>query len=87
METTEELVSDPILTFNYTLINTDNYSKIYSDISKINEGASPYEVRKYQDLIRKIIVDYGSRGSLESVLVSPQDLSDISNQIDQENLS
>lgn len=83
METTEELVSDPILNFNYTLINTDNYSKIYSDISKINEGASPYEVRKYQDLIRKIIVDYGSRGSLESVLVSPQDLSDISNQIDQ----
>ncbi|MFT9005529.1 MAG: SIR2 family protein [Liquorilactobacillus hordei] len=78
----EELVKDPQYNFDYTLISTDNYASIYSQILNINEGATPYEVHRYQKLIKKIIIDSGAKGSLQSVLISPTDLENLASEID-----
>ena len=83
MEIQDEIVKDEHLNFDYTLISTDNYSDIYNKVIEINEGATPYEVRKYNTLIKKLIMASGKKGALDSVLVSPSQLDDISQQIDE----
>lgn len=77
-----EIAYDNLLGLSYTSITTNNYSELYELLSKIDEGASPYEVRKYQKLIKKLIISAGSKGALESVLLSPTDLDEISDSID-----
>lgn len=79
---TSEVAYDHDLGLYYTSISTNNYSKIYELLSQIDEGASPYEVRKYQKLIKKLIISAGSKGALESVLLSPTDLDELSGDID-----
>lgn len=68
--------------FSYTLIKTDNFKKLFSRLQKINEGVSPYEVRKFESVIKKIIVSKGQKQALDSYLVSPQDLDNLSAKID-----
>lgn len=65
-----------------TAIDTDNYSYIYQQILKIDEGASPFEVKKYERLIRKLIISSGEKGTLKSVMISPDDLDDLDKRID-----
>ncbi len=81
---TEQIVKDSSLNhLNYILIKTDNYKDIFKQLSTINEGATPYEVRKFSGLIRKIIVQHGQSGNLNSVLVTPTQLDTLSKDIDQ----
>lgn len=79
----EGIENDPELGCRFTTIRTNNYSEIYSKIQKINQGVSPAEIRRYQHVIKKLIVERGKEGALETVLLSPSQLNeadDISNQ-------
>lgn len=58
------------LGINYNYIQTDNYKQIFEDLSKIDEGLSPYEVLKFQKAIKRIVVTAEKKGSLDTVLVS-----------------
>lgn len=83
-EVVEQIVQDPSLhQLTYTLIKTDNYKAIFSQLKMINEGATPYEVKKFNGLIKKLIVQQGQAGKLDSVLVTPTQLDDVSKDIDQ----
>ncbi|MEK5390228.1 SIR2 family protein [Margalitia sp. FSL K6-0131] len=89
-EDEEELIeykkSDDDLDCTYTVIETDNYSFIYKELLMINQGAYPSEVRKFQDLIKELIIDRGKKGALKSLLISPRELDEISERISDENL-
>lgn len=52
----------------YTALKTDNYSKIYSQIAKIEQGISPSEISKYETLFRRIIQIKGEEKELETVI-------------------
>lgn len=80
----EEIINDSELNLDYTAIRTNNYSELYKKLVTIDEGASPYEIRRYQELIKKLIISKGQEGALESVLVSPTELDDLSDQIDED---
>ncbi|WP_282803976.1 SIR2 family protein [Secundilactobacillus kimchicus] len=83
-EIVEQIVQDPSLhQLTYTLIKTDNYKAIFNQLKTINEGATPYEVKKFNGLIKKLIVQQGQMGKLDAVLVTPTQLDDISKEIDQ----
>lgn len=62
---------------HYTNINTDNYSEIYKKIAQIDQGVSPIEISKYQDMIKQIIVTRGKSGELKRVLISVGDLNNL----------
>ncbi|PHD57686.1 SIR2 family protein [Bacillus wiedmannii] len=70
----------------YTVIETDNYASIYKELLSINQGVYPSEVRKFQSLIRELIVDRGKKGSLKSALISPQQIDELGERINDENL-
>lgn len=82
MNTDENIISIEDSDITCTTINTDNYSAVYKEILKIDEGASPYEVKKYERLIRKLIISSGKKGTLKSVMISPDDLDDLDKRID-----
>lgn len=67
--------------WNYTLIRTDNYKSVYEKLVMINQGLSPVHVRKYNQVIKKLIVEKGKKGSLDSVLLSPDELGEIEEKI------
>jgi SIR2-like domain len=77
----EEQGSDHSKGWHYTLLRTDNYSLLYNKLSKINQGLSPSHVRKYNQLMRKLVVDRGRKGSLETVLLSLTDLQNVEEKI------
>ncbi|MSD84262.1 hypothetical protein GKC32_00490 [Lactobacillus curvatus] len=79
----EHIIQDKETGLTYTSLSTDNYTEIFSKLNTINQGASPKEVRKYTSLIRKLVEVSGQKGQLESVLVSPEKLDDINDQINQ----
>ncbi|GED63912.1 SIR2 family protein [Lysinibacillus fusiformis] len=79
----EETIFDSELNCRFTYVKTDNYSKIYEYIRKIDQGVAPSEVRKYQHLIKQIILDSGEKGQLNSVLVSPVELELIEKMLNQ----
>lgn len=58
----------------YTELATNNYSEIYSSISKIDQGITPSELFKYKDMFKTIIDDRGKAGKLDKVLTSFVDL-------------
>jgi hypothetical protein len=70
----EEVVNDKDLGCKLKVIKTDNFEKVFKTISTINQGIAPTEVRKYQHVIKKLIIDRGKKGSLNSVLLSPEEL-------------
>lgn len=63
--------------FGYSVIKTDNYKKIYDEIGKINLGLTPIEVLKYQQFVKDIVVSAEQKGTLDTVLVTPTELSDV----------
>lgn len=71
---TEQIVNNPSLNISHSILRTDNYKQIFSDIGKINQGLTPYEVNRFQESIKTIIVTAGKIGKLDSHLVSPQNL-------------
>lgn len=80
-EVIEQMNRDEILDIGYILVSTDNYSEIFNKVSQIDEGLTPYEVRKYQKVIRKIVDTAGASGNLDAVLVSSTQLESIEQQI------
>lgn len=85
-EIIEEVVHDNDLGCRMTVIRTDNFKYIYDRISEINQGVAPAEIRRYQHVIKKLIVDRGLNGTLDTVLLSPSDLDDIEEVIENKNL-
>lgn len=81
-EIQEEQISDYNLGWHYTLLRTENFKALYESLIKINQGLTPYHVRKYNQVIKKLIVDRGKKGSLDSVLLTPQELEGIEGKID-----
>lgn len=67
------------LNIHYTSIKTDNYIEVYNNISKINQGLTPNEIAKYSSAFKKIIQTKGQEGTLDTVLTSFIDLSDLPN--------
>jgi len=67
-------ITDQQLQVTYTSIETDNYKKIYEEISLVDEGLSPYDVLRYQRAIKNLIINEGEKGKLDNLLVSPSDL-------------
>uniref|UniRef100_UPI0036F41CBB hypothetical protein n=1 Tax=Photorhabdus kayaii TaxID=230088 RepID=UPI0036F41CBB len=61
----------------YTSIETDNYKKIYDEISNIDEGLPPYDILRYQRVIKQLILEEGEKGNLGSLLVTPYDLDEL----------
>lgn len=77
----EEMMRDQELDINYLHILTDNYGSLFNEISKINEGLSPKEILRYQRAIKNIVVAAGSKGRLDAVLVSPDQMENLEEQI------
>lgn len=73
-EFTEQIVNNPSINISHSIIKTDNYSELYREIIKIDQGLSPYEVSLFESKIKNIIVTAGANGKLSSVLVAPRDL-------------
>lgn len=82
----EEVIIDTDLGCRLTLIKTDNYYEVFRKISQINQGVAPSEVRRYQSVIRELIVERGKKGSLKAMLVSPGDLDEIEKTIGNKNI-
>ncbi|OEH86072.1 hypothetical protein BHU72_14680 [Desulfuribacillus stibiiarsenatis] len=82
----QEVISERDLGCKLKVIKTDNYKLIYDKISKINQGIAPTELRKYQQIVKKLIVDRGKKGTLKSVLISPEELDNLEENIQNRNL-
>lgn len=83
----EEVINDMDLGCKLKVIKTDNYAALFNKISSINQGIAPTEVRKYQHVIRQLIIDRGKKGSLRSVLISPEELDKIEQNLQNLNLT
>lgn len=82
----EQVINDTDLGCRITVIKTDNYSLIYQMLAKIDQGVAPAEVRRYQHVIKQLIIEKGRAGSLQSVLLSPNDLDDIEKNVADSNI-
>lgn len=85
-EITEHTFFDKDLGCEYTVLRTDNFQKICEILTEIDQGIHPAEVRKYQHVIKELIVNRGKRGSLNTLLLSPEELEDIERRIGDEKL-
>lgn len=79
----EKQILDRDSNMSYTHILTDNFKEIFKNLAQIDEGLTPYEVRKFNSVIKKLVVASGQKGALDTVLLSPVELDNISDQIDQ----
>lgn len=82
-ELIEQMSRDEVLDIGYIHIYTDNFKKVYDKISQINEGLTPYEVLRYERAIKELVLAAGSKGALDSVLISPSQIDDLEDQIAQ----
>lgn len=83
LEISETIQSNSTGKIGYTHLKTDNYKLIFDKISNIDEGLTPFEIMKYNDAIRNLIVTSGTQGALRSVLIAPTDLDNIIDDINQ----
>lgn len=83
LEIVSKQITDQQLQVTYTSVETDNYKKIYDEISTVNEGLSPYDVLRYQRAIKTLIVNEGEKGNLHSLLVSLADLDKLEDSVKQ----
>ncbi|MGG5463305.1 SIR2 family protein [Clostridium sp. B9] len=82
----EEVIIDKDLGCRLTVIKTDNFIEIYRKLARINQGVAPSEVRRYQHVIKQLIVERGKAGQLNTMLVSPSELDDIEKVIGNKNI-
>lgn len=73
----ENVEHDPVLGINYTRVQTDNYTELFSKISEINQGVSPAYVRKYQQELKQIIEVKGREGKLDTFLTYANNIDDM----------
>ncbi|MHC8667939.1 SIR2 family protein [Bacillus cereus] len=83
----EEVINDKDLGCKLKIIKTDNFKEIFRIISSINQGIAPTEVRKYQHVIKKLIIDRGKKGALHTVLLSPEELDKLEGNILTKNIT
>lgn len=83
----EEVVNDKDLGCKLKVIKTDNFEKVFKTVSTINQGIAPTEVRKYQHVIKKLIIDRGKKGALNSVLLSPEELDKLEDNLMTKNIT
>lgn len=83
----EEVVDDRDLGCKVKVIKTDNFEKVFQKISSINQGIAPSAVRKYQHVIKELIIDRGKEGTLNTVLVSPEELDKLEGDLQNKNLT
>lgn len=67
--------------WNYTLLKTDNFQLLFEKLTQINQGLSPYHIRKYNQVIKNLVVSKGKTGALDTVLLSPDELGNIEDKI------
>lgn len=77
----ESVIDDRELGCRFTYIRTSNFDLVFEKLSKVNQGVSPLEVRKYKKTIRTLIEDAGKKQQLKSVLVSSTTLDEIQHMI------
>ena len=82
----EEIITDNDIGCRITVLKTDNFMEIYKKITTINQGVAPSEVRKFQHVIKELIVTRGKEGALNSLLVSPDQLDNIEKIIGNKNV-
>lgn len=82
-EIIEKVIDDRELGCRFTYIKTANFSLVFEKLSKVNQGVSPLEIRKYKKTIRTLIEDAGKKQALKSVLVSSTTLDEIQQMIKQ----
>lgn len=80
----EEVIHDPELNCRFTVIKTDNFELVYEHLYKIDQGVAPSEIRKYQQIIKRLVIDTGKEGALRSVLLSPIELDEIDKKLSKE---
>jgi hypothetical protein len=85
-EIEEEVVIDKDLGCRLTVIKTNNFLEVYKKLATINQGVAPSEVRRYQHVIKQLIVERGKAGELKSMLVSPSELDDIERVVGNKNI-
>lgn len=83
----EEVINDRDLGCKLKIIKTDNFTKLFDTVSKINQGIAPTEVRKYQHVIKELIIDRGKKGALNSVLLSPEELDKLEDNLKTKNIT
>lgn len=83
----EEVIDDRELGCKVRVIRTNNFEKVFRKISEINQGIAPSAVRKYQHVIKKLIIDRGKKGTLNTVLVSPEELDKIEENLQNKNIT
>ncbi len=83
----EEKIKDVDLGCSLRVVKTNNFHEIFTQISKINQGIAPAEVRKYKHVMKKLIVDRGKKGVLNSVLISPEDIDGIEKKMQSQNIA
>lgn len=84
---TEEIVNDKDLGCKLRVIKTDNFQSVFDKISSINQGIAPTEVRKYQHIIKKLIIDRGKQGTLDSVLLAPEEIGKLETSMQHRNIA
>lgn len=87
MQLKEEVIFDPDLNCKFTVIKTDNFKLLYEYLYDIDQGVAPSEIRKYQHIIKQLVIDTGKEGALRSVLLSPIELEEIEQKLSQKSLN
>lgn len=77
IEYKEQIVQKDFGTF--TNIITDDFTSIYKAIASIQQGLTPDEINRFQSFVKKIIIEKGSEGNLDSYLISPKELDTMNN--------
>ncbi|MEH6969463.1 SIR2 family protein [Bacillus velezensis] len=86
-ELVEEVERDRDLGCKLKVIKTDNFKLVFDKLSEINQGVAPTEVRKYQHVIKELIIDRGKKGTLDSVLISPIEIDNIQEALQNKNIT
>lgn len=86
-ELVEEIVNDKDLGCRLRVIKTDNFKAVFDKISTINQGVAPTEVRKYQHVIKQLIIDRGKAGTLKSALISPEEIDRLEDDLKNQNIA
>lgn len=82
----EEAFIDVDLGCKMTILHTDNFSEVYKSISSINQGVAPSEIRRYQHVIKELIIARGKKGTLDTLLMYPHELDCIEKTLKNKNI-
>jgi hypothetical protein len=75
----EKTMIDQGLKIDMTVLQTDNYKLLFEKLSAIDEGLSASFINRYQSLLKKLIVEKGKEGVLQTLLISPIEMSELEN--------